>query len=64
MAGCFNAPAIIPALGAVICFVLILGQGLQVDWRAPLIAGGMIAVIMALYFAIGRGHDTAHIDEK
>lgn len=64
MPGCFNAPAIIPGLGAVICFVLILGQGLQVDWRAPMIAGGMIAIILALYFAIGRGHDTAHMNDK
>jgi amino acid transporter len=62
--GCFNVPSVIPALGALICFVLILGQGLAADWRAPLIAGGMIAAIMALYFTIGRGHNTAHMDEK
>lgn len=47
--GCFNAPIIIPALGAGICLVLIGGQALQVDWRAPAIAGAMIAAILALY---------------
>jgi amino acid transporter len=48
--GCFNAPAIIPALGTIICLVLIGGQALQVDWRAPAIAGGIVALILTLYF--------------
>jgi amino acid transporter len=66
IAGCFNAPAIIPALGAAICLVLIGGQMLQTDWRAPLIAGGMIAVILALFVTTGRGHGAAvaHMDEN
>ena len=66
LAGCFNAPALIPALGALICLVLIGGQVLQTDWRAPLIAGSMVAVILALFVTTGRGHSgaVAHMDEK
>ena len=48
--GCFNAPIIVPILGALACLVLIGGQTLQADWRAPAIAGGMVALILALYF--------------
>jgi amino acid transporter len=64
IAGCFNAPAVIPALGALICLVLIGGQVLQTDWRAPLIAGGMIAVILALFVTTGRGAAVAHMDAE
>jgi len=48
--GRFNAPIFVPALGAAICAGLIVGQALQADWRAPAIAGGMVALILALYF--------------
>lgn len=47
--GCFNAPIIVPALGAMICLVMIIGRILQDDWRGPAIAGGLIAMILILY---------------
>ena len=57
--GRFNAPTIFPLLGAAICLVLILGQVLQSDWRAPAIAGSLIAIILATYFLGRRGRDMA-----
>jgi len=48
--GSFNAPIIVPVLGVLACLALIGGQALQVDWRAPAIAGGIVAVILTLYF--------------
>ena len=57
--GRFNAPTIFPLLGATICLVLILGQVLQSDWRAPAIAGSLIAIILATYFLGCRGRDMA-----
>ena len=47
--GCFNAPIIVPALGSMICLVMIIGRILQDDWRGPAIAGGLIAMILLLY---------------
>lgn len=47
--GCFNAPIIVPALGAMICLVMIIGRVQQDDWRGPAIAAGLIAKILLLY---------------
>jgi basic amino acid/polyamine antiporter, APA family len=52
--GCFNAPIVVPALGAGICLVMIVGRVLQDNWRGPLLAGGLIATILALYVVTGR----------
>lgn len=49
IAGCFNAPIVVPALGAAICLVMIAGRVGQEDWRGPAIAGGLIAMILLLY---------------
>lgn len=49
IAGCFNAPIIVPALGATICLVMIVGRVQQGDWRGPAIAGGLIVMILLLY---------------
>lgn len=54
LAGRFNAPAIVPVLGSLICLAMILGQLFQGDMRAPLIAGGLIALILLAY-ALTRG---------
>ena len=53
--GRFNAPIALPAGGAVICAVLMGGQLLQVDWRAPAIAGGIVAAILVLYLTTAHG---------
>lgn len=56
MAGRFNAPVIVPVLGGTICLAMILGQLFQGDIRAPLIAGGLIALILTAYVLTrGRG---------
>ena len=57
MAGRFNVPVIVPILGGIICLVMIFGQVLQGDARAPLIAGGLVALILAAY-ALSRGRPT------
>jgi amino acid transporter len=57
MPGRFNAHIALPAGGAIICLVLIGGQVLQVDWRAPAIAGAIVAGILLLYLATARGKD-------
>ena len=56
MHGCFNAPVIVPVLGAALCLVMIGGQMLQNDWRAPAIAGGLILLILATY-VLGRSSE-------
>lgn len=52
--GSFNAPLIVPALGALICLALIVVRIAQNDMRAPMIAGGLIVAIVLLYFATGK----------
>jgi amino acid transporter len=52
--GRFNAPVIIPVLGGAICLAMILAQLFQGDLRAPLIAGGLVALILIAY-ALTRG---------
>lgn len=54
LAGRFNAPVIVPVLGGMICLAMILGQLFQGDLRAPLIAGGLVALILTAY-ALTRG---------
>lgn len=53
--GAFNAPMIVPILGAAICAVLIVVRAAQGDWRAPVIAGSLIALIVVAYFLTGKG---------
>ena len=58
--GCFNAPILVPALGAAICLVMIVGRVVQDDWRGPALAGGLIAAILILYALTGRTRAHAH----
>jgi basic amino acid/polyamine antiporter, APA family len=53
--GAFNVPMVVPALGALICIVLIVVRIAQNDLVAPMIAGGLLLGITALYFATGKG---------
>lgn len=57
--GCFNVPLVVPALGALICAALIVvrvSEGLGAgDLRAPMIAGGVLLVILAIYAVTARG---------
>lgn len=53
--GCFNAPVAVPVIGALVCIVMIVARILQDDWRAPAIAGIIIAAILLLYSVTRRG---------
>jgi amino acid transporter len=47
--GGFEVPALIPALGALVCGALLVNRVLAGDWRAPALAGAMLAVILVAY---------------
>ena len=49
--GSFEVPRLVPILGALVCLSLILTSvfGKGADLKAPLIAGGIIAVIVVLF---------------
>lgn len=49
--GKFEVPRFVPALGAVICLALIAVRLASGDWRAPALAGGMLAAMVAVHFA-------------
>ena len=49
--GKFEVPSIVPALGTVICLTLIAVRLASGDWRAPALAGGMLAGMVALHVA-------------
>jgi APA family basic amino acid/polyamine antiporter len=49
VAGCFNAPVLVPIAGALTCTLMIGARVMQGDWRAPAIAGAVIAMILLLY---------------
>lgn len=47
--GRFEIPLFLPALGALVCSILVIVRVMTGDWRAPAIAGGLIAGILVLY---------------
>jgi amino acid transporter len=47
--GAFEPPAFVPALGALICFGLLVTRAVTGDWRAPAIAGGLLLGAFLLY---------------
>lgn len=55
--GKFEIPIVVPALGAVACFGLLVVRIAQGQWLAPLIAGGLLLAILVLYFATGAGRE-------
>jgi APA family basic amino acid/polyamine antiporter len=48
--GKFEVPVFVPALGAVVCAVLIVVRVTTGDWRAPALAGALLALTFVLYF--------------
>jgi amino acid transporter len=48
--GKFEVPAFVPALGAIACVILIAVRVSTGDWRAPALAGALIALTFLLYF--------------
>ncbi|MBY0336875.1 MAG: amino acid permease [Acetobacteraceae bacterium] len=51
--GGFEVPSFVPALGALVCLTLLVNRVATGDWRAPALAGAVLAVI-ALLFALIR----------
>jgi amino acid transporter len=47
--GGFEVPSFVPALGALVCAALLVNRVLAGDWRAPALAGGLLAVILLGY---------------
>ncbi len=44
--GGFEVPAIVPAAGALVCLALLANRILAGDWRAPALAGALLAAIL------------------
>ena len=57
VAGAFNAPIAVPALGALVCLAMVVGRVLEGDWRGPAIALGMIGAILLLYVLTRRSRE-------
>jgi amino acid transporter len=47
--GGFEVPAFVPVLGALVCGALLVNRLFTGDWRAPALAGGMVALILLAY---------------
>jgi amino acid transporter len=52
--GKFEVPQWVPASGAVVCIALILVRVSTGDWRAPVLAGAMLAGIVCLHAVLRR----------
>jgi amino acid transporter len=48
-------PMLVPALGALICFVLLIVRAASGELVAPIIAGSLVLAILALYLVMQRG---------
>lgn len=61
--GAFEVPWVVPLLGAMVCLTLILARvlGPGADRRAPLIAGGILAVIVLLFLVVRPKHVVAEV---
>jgi amino acid transporter len=47
--GRFEVPLFVPALGALVCLVLVAVRVSTGDWRAPALAGGLLLGVLAIY---------------
>ncbi|HEV2606010.1 MAG TPA: APC family permease [Microvirga sp.] len=47
--GRFEVPLFVPALGALVCLMLVAVRVSTGDWRAPAIAGGLLLGVVAIY---------------
>jgi basic amino acid/polyamine antiporter, APA family len=50
--GYFEVPRLIPALGALVCLVLIVVRVTTGDWQASAIAGGLLLGCLAIYLVV------------
>ena len=59
VAGAFNIPWIVPAIGSLICAVMIVAQVMQAGGRGTMLAAGLLAAILLLYLVTARGRTAA-----
>ncbi len=52
--GLFEIPRFIPALGALVCLILIVVRVATGDWQAPLLAGALLLGAFAIYVLMQR----------
>ena len=52
--GRFEIPRFLPALGALVCLVLIVVRVATGDFEAPLLAGGLLLGSLAVYALVQR----------
>lgn len=50
--GGFEVPSFVPALGALVCFALLLNRVATGDWRAPALAGAVLVAIAVLFLVV------------
>jgi APA family basic amino acid/polyamine antiporter len=50
--GGFEVPSVVPVLGALVCGALLVNRVLAGDWRAPALAGALLALVLIAYFAL------------
>ena len=50
--GQFEIPMILPVAGIVICAALLVTRMASTDWRAPAVAGALLAAILCFYLAL------------
>ncbi len=53
--GQFEIPVILPLAGIAVCTGLLLTRLASSDWRAPALAGALIALILGLYAVLRMG---------
>jgi APA family basic amino acid/polyamine antiporter len=53
--GKFEVPRWVPALGALVCLALVVVRVSTGDWRAPALAGAMLAGIVGLHVVLRPG---------
>ncbi len=61
--GAFEIPRFVPALGVIVCLVLIVVRVATGDWQAPAIAGGLLLGCLAIYAAMRARGATAVVAE-
>jgi len=52
--GLFEIPRFIPALGALVCLILIVVRVATGDWQAPLLAGALLLGAFAIHVLMQR----------
>ncbi len=52
--GAFEIHPVIPAMGAVVCTLLIIARVMTGEWTAPVLAGGIAALVLVIYLVAAK----------